>query len=71
MKIKKGNKTMKLKDIYCEFRQNGEILVIQGLKRKEDYVSSYHSAFENFKKTLEFYNFGKELEIHCLNWCRQ
>lgn len=55
---------MKLKDIYCEFRQNGEILVIQGLKRKEDYVSSYHSAFENFKKTLEFYNFGKELEIN-------
>lgn len=45
MKIKKGNKTMKLKDIYCEFRQNGEILVIQGLRRKEDYVSSYHSAF--------------------------
>lgn len=55
---------MKLKDIYCEFRQNGEILVTQGLKRKEDYVSSYHSAFENFKKTLEFYNFGKELEIN-------
>lgn len=55
---------MKLKDIYCEFRQNGEILVAQGLKRKEEYVSCYHIAFENFKKTLEFYNFGKELEIN-------
>lgn len=55
---------MKLKDIYCEFRQNGEILVAQGLKRKEEYVSCYHIAFENFKKTLEFYNFEKELEIN-------
>lgn len=26
---------MKLKDIYCEFRQNGEILVIQGLFKKK------------------------------------
>lgn len=55
---------MKLKDIYCEFRQNGEILVTQGLKRKEDYISSYHTAFENFKKILEFYNFEKGLEIN-------
>ena len=55
---------MKLKDIYCEFRQNGEILITQGLDRKENYISSYHSAFENFNKTLEFYNFGKELEIN-------
>lgn len=55
---------MKLKDVYCEFRQNGEILVAQGLKRKEEYVSCYHIAFENFKKTLEFYNFEKELEIN-------
>lgn len=55
---------MKLKDVYCEFRQNGEILVTQGLDRKENYISSYHSAFENFNKTLEFYNFGKELKIN-------